>query len=112
MLILAVPLPRLPPPEPESRSAPEPLAKDWSRRPERQRQVTCLRRRGPSGRRSVPVTHTETCPQAPLEGRSVRPGPLSRMLSLASVAGQLQPVQGRCAGSDSAARSPPTALKM
>ena len=34
MLILAVPRPRLPPPERESLSAPEPLAKDWSRRPE------------------------------------------------------------------------------
>lgn len=34
MLILAVPRPRLPPPEPESLSAPEPLAKDWCRRPE------------------------------------------------------------------------------
>lgn len=36
MLILAVPRPRLPPPESGSLSVPEPLAKDWSGRPERQ----------------------------------------------------------------------------
>lgn len=75
------------------------------------RTVTCFRRRGPSGRRSVPITHTETWPQASLGGRSVRPGPLSRMLSPALVTGLSQLVQGRRDGSDSAARSPPTALQ-
>ena len=46
----------------------------------------------------------------PSEADSVRPGPVSRMFSRASVTGLSQPVQGRRDGSDSAARSPPAAL--
>lgn len=75
------------------------------------RTVTCFRRRGQSGRRSVPIIQTENWPQTPLGGRSVRPGPLSRMLSPASVTGLSQLVQGRRDESDSAARSPSTALQ-